>query len=629
MSSVRPAWFNSPLGRLVRFVGSIKFAIPLMVIFSIAMVWGTWVESTQTRRAAFDTVYAAPWFVALNALICLSLIAAVVTRYPWKRRHIGFATVHAGMITVAVGGFISVFTKVEGQMVLQEGRSTNLIDIPDTEQIETIRFENGQFVADEQVPIERTTREIAIADMAVRILERWPNAEPVQVVENDGSEPRHAVELAFDASSEEGTWLSETDADDPRLLIAGLQIRVLPDGQPFTGPTGPTLEVADADADADAPEAGGGPAAETPPPSAPSGPSALFVIDGVSYALDAVVGRGDDLVGTEAFPGWVIRSATVLNNAVVGPDGLTEGDPGLDNPAIELTIARADGSSVERHIAFARFPDLATARVMSGDQPSGASLRFTAPETTPASSNAGPATGYRLVFEATDEHQRAILIQPGGTVASHDLTGAPPHDIPLPFGGGGAIRVLNQYRTAQFKERLVQAPALQDQTFPVLVVEATAPDGERREIQLAYKRPTPFAMSDDSGMLMLRYGPEYMALPFHVHLDDFRKMDYPGSETAMAYESDVRVLRAGSEQWEPVKIHMNHPLVSDGWKVYQASFVGDTVSIFSVATDPGLIVIYPGSIILCTGIAIVFFSRRWSRGHPGISRGKFGRSDDD
>ncbi|MFW5653149.1 MAG: cytochrome c biogenesis protein ResB, partial [Planctomycetota bacterium] len=252
-----------------------------------------------------------------------------------------------------------------------------------------------------------------------------------------------------------------------------------------------------------------------------------------------------------------------------------------------------------------------------------------------ASGSSASTADYRLVFEATDAGKRAILVEPDGGVSEFALDGDGPHDIPLPFGGAGVIRVINQYDDARFEESLVKAPATDGENYPVVVLEAQL-NGRSEEIKLAYKRPTPVAVPDpNSGseaatdLVLLRYGPQYLQVPFEVYLEDFRKMDYPGSETAMAYESDVFFRRGENDEWKPFRIYMNNPLEEAGWKVYQASFVGDTISIFSVATDPGLIVIYPGSIILCVGIVIVFYSRRWSRGHPGISQGKAGRIDGD
>lgn len=117
--------------------------------------------------------------------------------------------------------------------------------------------------------------------------------------------------------------------------------------------------------------------------------------------------------------------------------------------------------------------------------------------------------------------------------------------------------------------------------------------------------------------VMLRYGPRTVPLPFAIRLDQFRKTDYPGTEMAMAYESDVSVT-APSEADTKVLISMNNPLKHSGWKVYQSGFVGSETSIFSVMRDPGLVLTYIASVFLCVGIAITFYSRGWSWGHPGI-----------
>ncbi|MFW5653764.1 MAG: hypothetical protein ACOC0P_06930, partial [Planctomycetota bacterium] len=369
MSTTRPAWFSTPPGRLVRFIGSIKFAIPMLVIYAFAMVWGSWIESTQDRRAAFDLVYKADWFIILNLLICLSLIFAVVTRYPWKKKHIGFATVHAGLIITIIGGFVSTFTKIEGQMVLQEGRSSQVIDIPDTEQIEILEHRDGQLVPVAAAPLARDQERIGLDGLDLRLVERWDNASPTLEVRSGGSRPMHAVEIAFDPSATSGHWLEETDADDPRLIVAGLQLRVLPAGEQFAGPTGPTLDVQDeigaegsAASESDSLATDG--AAPVLTNSASGDSAAAFVLNGVTYPIDAEPGRGEDLVGRPAFPGWIIESATILANATVGTDGsLVEGDALRKNPAIELMIRSEDGATVERHIVFARFPELATARV--------------------------------------------------------------------------------------------------------------------------------------------------------------------------------------------------------------------------------------------------------------------------
>jgi len=96
----------------------------------------------------------------------------------------------------------------------------------------------------------------------------------------------------------------------------------------------------------------------------------------------------------------------------------------------------------------------------------------------------------------------------------------------------------------------------------------------------------------------------------------------------MAFESDVLITphnrptggdtMAGAPEPFDFKIHMNHPYKQDGWKVYQSSFLGDSVSVFQVTLDPGLVPMYVACTTLCIGILLIFYSRKLSFGHPGI-----------
>ncbi|MEK6580525.1 MAG: cytochrome c biogenesis protein ResB, partial [Bdellovibrionota bacterium] len=108
---------------------------------------------------------------------------------------------------------------------------------------------------------------------------------------------------------------------------------------------------------------------------------------------------------------------------------------------------------------------------------------------------------------------------------------------------------------------------------------------------------------------MVYYGPDSIQLPFHLQLEQFTKVDYPGTETAMSYQSQVKV----NGQGENITIAMNEPLHRSGFTLYQSSYVLEPgqppMSIFSVNRDPGRWVKYVGSIILVLGIAIFALMR--------------------
>jgi cytochrome c biogenesis protein ResB len=109
------------------------------------------------------------------------------------------------------------------------------------------------------------------------------------------------------------------------------------------------------------------------------------------------------------------------------------------------------------------------------------------------------------------------------------------------------------------------------------------------------------------------FGRKTLTLPFALELMEFRKVDYPGTETPMSFESSVRVDGRDPE----IVVAMNEPLKQDGYTLYQSSYDiqpgQPRASIFSVNRDPGRAVKYLGSLILALGIITftLMRSRLW------------------
>ncbi|MBF0331544.1 MAG: cytochrome c biogenesis protein ResB [Candidatus Omnitrophica bacterium] len=103
-------------------------------------------------------------------------------------------------------------------------------------------------------------------------------------------------------------------------------------------------------------------------------------------------------------------------------------------------------------------------------------------------------------------------------------------------------------------------------------------------------------------------------LPFSLMLKDFRKIDYPGTMEAAAFESDVVLEDKKSGVMLEKTISMNHPLTYQGYKIFQMSYIDDGVhgksSVFTVAKNPGIPVVYFSSFIACLGALWQFYGKR-------------------
>ncbi len=108
-----------------------------------------------------------------------------------------------------------------------------------------------------------------------------------------------------------------------------------------------------------------------------------------------------------------------------------------------------------------------------------------------------------------------------------------------------------------------------------------------------------------------------LPLPFRLALKDFRKIDYPGTSSPASFESDV-VLTDEKEKLKIEKtIRMNKPLDYKGYRIFQSSYIQDPeageASVFTIAKNPGIRLIYSGALIILAGVAILFYL------HPAFS----------
>lgn len=94
-------------------------------------------------------------------------------------------------------------------------------------------------------------------------------------------------------------------------------------------------------------------------------------------------------------------------------------------------------------------------------------------------------------------------------------------------------------------------------------------------------------------------------LPFSVELQDFRKIDYPGTMKAREFESDIIVHSNGNE-W-PITISMNKPLRYKGYTLYQSSFdqsAQGEVTVLTAVKNAGHIFPYISTFVVLVGLLL-------------------------
>lgn len=109
-----------------RFLGSIKFAVPLLTAIVLILIGATIYESEVGTSAVQDMIYKSPWFGGLMFLLAINLGASALSRYPWRgARKIGFAITHLGLIVIIAGSAAVIHVGTEGLLLVRTDRAGN------------------------------------------------------------------------------------------------------------------------------------------------------------------------------------------------------------------------------------------------------------------------------------------------------------------------------------------------------------------------------------------------------------------------------------------------------------------------------------------------------------------------
>jgi len=122
---------------------------------------------------------------------------------------------------------------------------------------------------------------------------------------------------------------------------------------------------------------------------------------------------------------------------------------------------------------------------------------------------------------------------------------------------------------------------------------------------IAFEGFSPETVAAKGGDFSIALKPVQRPLPFSIRLLHFTKSDYPGTDEARAYRSDVAVSDNGLE-WNTA-IEMNQPLRYKGYTLYQSSFVAEgdrLVSVLAVVKNAGEWFPYIAIAMLCAGLSL-------------------------
>jgi len=125
--------FKIFLRKVYIFLGSLKLAVVVILSVAVIAAVGTIYEAQYNAETAQKLVYHSWWMKGTLIFMALNLIVSVLHRYPWKKKHIGFMTVHAGILVLMFGSILTSRYGVDGSLYLEINSSNRWVSMSDYE----------------------------------------------------------------------------------------------------------------------------------------------------------------------------------------------------------------------------------------------------------------------------------------------------------------------------------------------------------------------------------------------------------------------------------------------------------------------------------------------------------------
>lgn len=111
----------------LKLLASAGFATVTIVLCVLVLAWSTFLVSRYGLTATEYGVYQSWWFALLLLLLGINVIAATIAKLPWRRSQTGFLVVHAGILVLLVGCWLTREYGVNGQLGVPEGATSSLV----------------------------------------------------------------------------------------------------------------------------------------------------------------------------------------------------------------------------------------------------------------------------------------------------------------------------------------------------------------------------------------------------------------------------------------------------------------------------------------------------------------------
>ncbi len=128
----------------LRMIGSMYFAIALILILAAVMAWATFLGMQFGDDTSNWAVYHAGWFLFLCGMLGLSVLFSALLRFPWKKYQLGFLVTHLGILVLLVGCWFDFEYGRSAYLSVAEGETNSVASCPKESHFELRITRNGK-----------------------------------------------------------------------------------------------------------------------------------------------------------------------------------------------------------------------------------------------------------------------------------------------------------------------------------------------------------------------------------------------------------------------------------------------------------------------------------------------------
>ncbi len=554
--------------RIVRFIGSIKLAVPLLSLIIGILIWATFYESQVGSTTVQQEIYKSPWFGALMFMLAVNLGVSALSRYPWRgARKIGFALTHLGLIVIIAGSAAVIHLGMEGMLLVRTDSGAN-----DRLRIQGDLLEVVNLAGEvEQGSIfVKQDGSVSPRYLAGLELESYTDnaVQEIQFVEG-GTVTNPGVRLSL-ASDRMGQTIERTLVASPNIYSkVGL------------GPA--ELELVQTSSDAALNRL-------LHPKKTSQHPWGELAIatESKQRTVDVKANQAKTLrVGniriaiTGFFPDFRLdrnkQPATASEN--------------FNNPAVTLEVSSPQGK--ERWFVFGKadFPPVRT--LISGESIENITLSY---QVQP------PEVKDYFKVITTEDNKLYYAAKSSTKFKSGTLEVG---QAVTPGWADFQITLEEYLPHAQLQRKIIPATDDRVEGAPALLVKTQS----GQETWLPWGEAS--AIQDGDRQIYAAFSPKLFQLPFAIKLEDFIVDRNEGSQSVAMWTSKIRIEDSQNDITEQRKVWMNHPTWYHGWKIAQASWnPGDLQqSTLQVKREPAWVtaLTWIGSGLVILGIAVMFY----------------------